>query len=128
VHYFRHRFNHTRHPLTTRNPLEIWLALGHQSWSPRGHPVGLRIVRLSGPAMTEVIETHPVEGVALRVYSPAKTVADCFKSRHKLGLDVALEARRETWRACLVTMPELEHFARVGRVAGLVSPQLTILA
>jgi predicted transcriptional regulator of viral defense system len=110
------------HRLTTQNPHEVWLALGHKSWSPRGHHVGLRIVRLSGPALNEGIETHSVEGVSLRVYNPAKTVADCFKFRHKIGLDVALEALRETWRARRATMKDLEHFARVDRVAQVMRP------
>ena len=110
------------HRLTTQNPHEVWLALGHKTWSPRADKVGLRIVRLSGPALHEGVETHTVEGVSLRVYSPAKTVADCFKFRHKIGLDVALEALRETWRARRATMKDLEHFARVDRVAKVMRP------
>ena len=110
------------HRLTTQNPHKVWLALGHKSWSPRGHNVGLRIVRLSGPALHEGIETHTVEGVSLRVYNPAKTVADCFKFRHKIGLDVALEALRETWRERRATMKDLEHYARVNRVAKVMRP------
>lgn len=110
------------HRLTTQNPHEVWLAIGHKSWSPRGHHVGLRIVRLSGQSLTEGIEIHTVEGVPLRVYNPAKTVADCFKFRHKIGLDVALEALRETWRARRATMKDLEHYARVDRVAKVMRP------
>lgn len=110
------------HRLTTQNPHEVWLALGHKTWSPRPDKVGLRIVRLSGPALHEGVETHTVEGVSLRVYSPAQTVADCFKFRHKIGLDVALEALREIWRARRATMKDLEHYARVDRVAKVIRP------
>jgi len=110
------------HRLTTQNPHEVWLALGHKTWSPRADKVGLRIVRLSGPALHDGVETHTVEGVTLRIYSPAKTVADCFKFRHKIGLDLALEALRETWRARRATMKDLEHFARVDRVAKVMRP------
>ncbi len=115
------------HRLTTQNPHEVWLALGHKNWSPRGHHVGLRIVRLSGSALNEGVETHAVEGVPLRVYNPAKTVADCFKFRHKIGLDVALEALRETWRARRATMKDLERYARVDRVAKVMRPYLESL-
>jgi predicted transcriptional regulator of viral defense system len=110
------------HGLTTQKPHNIWLALGHKSWSPRAQNVGLRIVRLSGPALREGAETHIVEGVPVRVYNPAKTVADCFKFRHKIGLDVALEALRETWRERRATMKDLEHYARVDRVANVMRP------
>jgi predicted transcriptional regulator of viral defense system len=110
------------HRLTTQNPHEVWLAIGHKTWSPRADKVGLRIVRLSGPALHEGVETHIVEGVTLRVYSPAKTVADCFKFRHKIGLDVALEALRETCRARRATMKDLELYARADRVAKVMRP------
>jgi predicted transcriptional regulator of viral defense system len=110
------------HRLTTQNPHEVWLALGHKTWSPRADKVGLRIVRFSGAALHEGVEIHTVEGVPLRVYNPAKTVADCFKFRHKIGLDVALEALRETWRAHRATMKDLEHYARVDRVAKVMRP------
>lgn len=112
----------TFHRLTTQSPHQVWLALGHKTWSPRAHHVGLQIFRLSGPALHEGIETHTIEGVPLRVYNPAKTVADCFKFRHKIGLDVALEALRETWRARRATMKDLEHYARVDRVAKVMRP------
>jgi len=115
------------HRLTTQSPHEVWLALDHKAWSPRARSVGLRIVRLSGASLHEGVETHTVEGVPLRVYSPAKTVADCFKFRHKLGLDVALEALRETWRDRRATMKDLEHFARVDRVAKVMRPYLESL-
>lgn len=110
------------HGLTTQNPHEVWIALGPKAWSPRADRVALRIVRFSGPALHEGIETHTVEGVPLRVYSPAKTVADCFKFRNKIGIDIAIEALRETWRGRRASMQDLEHFARVDRVANVMRP------
>ena len=110
------------HRLTSQNPHEVWIAVGPKAWAPRSENVGLRIVRLSGAALREGIDTHIVEGVPVSVYNPAKTVADCFKFRHKLGLDVALEALRETWRARRATMKDLEHYARVNRVAKVMRP------
>ncbi len=115
------------HRLTTQSPHEVWLAIGHKTWSPRASTVGLRIVRFSGPALHDGVETRTVEGVPLRVYSPAKTVADCFKFRHKIGLDVALEALRETWRERRATMKDLEHYARVDRVSKVMRPYLESL-
>ncbi|HEX9784197.1 MAG TPA: hypothetical protein VGA56_15880 [Opitutaceae bacterium] len=115
------------HDLTTQSPHEVWLALDHKAWSPRSENVGLRVFRFSGPALSEGVETHTIEGVPVRVYSPAKTVADCFKFRHKIGIDVALEALRETWRARRATMQDLEHHARVDRVAKVMRPYLESL-
>lgn len=115
------------HELTTQNPHEVWLALDHKAWHPRSENVGLRVFRLSGQALSEGIETHNVEGVPLRVTCPAKTVADCFKFRNKIGIDVAIEALRETWRARRATMTDFEHHARVDRVARVMRPYLESL-
>ena len=87
----------------------------------------MRVVRFSRAALRVGVESHRVEGVPIKVYSPAKTVADCFKFRHKVGLDVALEALRETWRARRATMDELHRFARVCRVANVMRPYLESL-
>jgi len=84
-------------------------------------------MRSSGAALNEGVETHVVEGVPVKIYHPAKTVADCFKFRNKIGLDVALEALREVWRARRVTMAELEHYARIDRVARIMNPYLASL-
>lgn len=112
------------HGLTTQGPHEVWVAVDHKAWSPRAENVGLRVVRLSGRALTEGVENHTVEGVPLRVYSPAKTVADCFKFRNKIGVDVAIEALRETWRERRATMKDLEYHARINRVANVMRPYL----
>ncbi len=115
------------HGLTTQSPHEVWLALDHKAWSPRSENVGLRVLRFSGLALSEGVESHTVEGVPLRVYSPAKTVADCFKFRHKIGIDVALEALREVWRARRATMKDLDHHARIDRVSKVMRPYLESL-
>src|SRR5262249_33676484 len=86
------------HGITTRVPHEVWLALPPKAWSPRVKSPRLRIVRFSGRALGEMVEEHDVEGVTVKVYGVAKTVADCFKYRNKVGLDVALEALRDAWR------------------------------
>ena len=79
----------------TQAPHEIWMALDRRAAHPRIDYPPLRIMRFSGKALTEGIEEHQVEGIMVKVYNPAKTVADCFKYRNKIGLDVALEALRD---------------------------------
>jgi len=115
------------HGLTTQSSHEIWLAVGHKAWSPRSDNIPLRIVRFSGASLKEGVETHTVEGVPIKIYSPGKTVADCFKFRNKIGLDVALEALRETWASRRTSMKELQHFARIDRVAKVMQPYLESL-
>ena len=115
------------HGLTTQSPHEVWITIPHKAWHPRLDNVGLRVMRSSGAALNEGVETHVVEGVPVKIYHPAKTVADCFKFRNKIGLDVALEALREVWRARRVTMAELEHYARIDRVARIMNPYLASL-
>lgn len=116
------------HDLTTQAPFEVWLAIDPKARRPATHELPLRIVRFSGDALTAGVETHIIDGVPIRVYSPAKTVADCFKYRHKLGLDVALEALREAWGERRVTMDELWRYAEVCRVARVMRPYLESLA
>ena len=85
-------------------------------------------MRFGGLALSEGIESHRIEGVRVRVYSVAKTVADVFKYRNKIGLDVALEALREAWRARRFTMDEIYRYARVCRVERVMRPYLEALA
>jgi predicted transcriptional regulator of viral defense system len=115
------------HGLTTQIPHEIWLALPNKAWAPRVEYPPVRVVRYSGPALTEMIEEHEVEKVAVRVYSVAKTVADCFKFRNAVGLDVALEALRDCWRGRRATMDELTAAARVCRMGNVMRPYLESL-
>lgn len=81
-------------------------------------------MRSSGAALSEGVETHVIEGVPVKIYRPAKTVADCFKFRNKIGVDVALNALRESWRERRVTMAELDRYARIGRVSRVMYPYL----
>jgi predicted transcriptional regulator of viral defense system len=116
------------HGLTTQSPHEVWLTLPNKAWAPKVKCPKLRIVRASGPALTEMVEEGPIEGVAVRVYSPARTVADCFKHRSKIGLDVALEALRDSFRGGKATMDELWAAARVCRMENVMRPYLESLA
>jgi predicted transcriptional regulator of viral defense system len=112
------------HEIGTQLPHEVWLSLRAHSKRPAVAAVPLRIVWFSGDAFTEGVGTHTVEGVAVRVYSPAKTIADLFKFRNKVGLDVAVEALRDAWSRRLVTMDEVLRFAMVCRVEKVIRPYL----
>ena len=115
------------HELTTQAPFEVWIALPRGAWKPRLEYPKLRVLRFSGRSLTEGIETHVLHGVPVRVYNPAKTVADCFKYRNKFGLDVALEALRECWREKKATMDEFNHYAEICRVRNVMRPYLETL-
>jgi predicted transcriptional regulator of viral defense system len=112
------------HGIGTQLPHEVWIALPEATQTPvLGYP-RLRIARLRGEAYSEGIQTVTAHGAPIRVYSVAKTVTDCFKFRHKIGLDVALEALKESWRSRKLTMDELNHFAGINRVERVMQPYL----
>jgi len=112
------------HQLTTQSPHEVWLAIPNKAHAPKLDYPPLRIVRFSGPSLTEGVESHTVDVAPIRVYSVAKTVADCFKYRNKIGLDVALEALRECRREKRASNDELWRYARLCRVANVMRPYL----
>jgi predicted transcriptional regulator of viral defense system len=115
------------HELTTQIAHEVWIAIPEKARRPRITHPPLRIVRFSGAALSEGVEVHRIEGVPVHITSAAKTVADCFKYRNKIGLDVALEALRDAWRARKVTMEEIDRFARICRVQRIMRPYLEAL-
>jgi predicted transcriptional regulator of viral defense system len=115
------------HGLTTQAPFEVWLAIDNKAIAPKLDYPPLRIVRFSGAALTAGVEEHVVDGVTVRVTGVAKTVADCFKYRNKIGLDVALEALREAWRKKRMTSDDLWHYAKVCRVANVMRPYMESL-
>ena len=103
------------------------MAIPHKAWRPKGDGVRLHLMHLSGHALTSGVEEHRIEGVPVRVFNPAKTVADCFKFRNKIGLDVALEALRDYRRKHRSGMDELWRFAKVCRVTAVMRPYLEAL-
>ncbi len=116
------------HELTTQAPFEVWLAIENKAVAPKFNYPPLRIVRFSGAAFTDGVEEHIVDGVTIRVTGVAKTVADCFKYRNKIGLDVALEALREAWHDKRMSSDEIWHYAKICRVANVMRPYLESLA
>ncbi len=116
------------HGLTTQSPREVWLTLPSKAWAPKVKYPRLRIIRANSPALTALVEEHRVEGVTVKIYSPAKTVADCFKHRSKVGLDVALEALRDAFRVHKITMDVLWAAARICRMENVMRPYMESLA
>ncbi len=112
------------HGLTTQNPFEVWMAIDRKAWRPRLEHPPLRLVHLSGPALREGVEEHDVGGVAVRVFSAAKTVADCFKFRNKIGADVAVEALRDYRRLHPKRLEAVWRFAEVDRVTRVILPYM----
>jgi predicted transcriptional regulator of viral defense system len=115
------------HDLTTQAPQEVWVAIDVKARRPKEEIIPLRIVRFSGEALTAGVEEHEVEGVGFKVYSPAKTVADCFKYRNKIGLDVALEALRDYWKSERASADDLWNYAKVCRMANVMRPYMEAL-
>ncbi len=116
------------HGLTTQDPHEVWIAIHVKSRRPKATWPPLRIVRFSGQALSEGVEEHVIEGVPVRVYGVAKTLADCFKYRNKIGVDVAIEALRDAISERRAAVDEIHHFARVCRVERVIRPYLEALA
>lgn len=112
------------HGIGTQAPFEVWLAIPHNSPTPRLDQPALRAIRMSGQALTEGIEQMQIDGVSVPVFNAAKTVADCFKYRNKIGLDVALEALRDGWAQRKLTADAIWHYATVDRVANVIRPYL----
>lgn len=116
------------HGLTTQAPFEVWLAIANKAHLPRVQQPPLRIVRFSGAALTAGVEEMLLEGIPVKIYNPAKTVADCFKYRHKIGLDVALEALKDYRRQQQGTVAELWRYAEICRVTTVLKPYLEALS
>lgn len=112
------------HQITTQIAHSVWIAIENKKWEPKFEYPPIEIVRFSGTAFSFGVEEHEVDRIKVKIYSPAKTVADCFKFRSKVGLDVALEALRETWRSRKATMDELWKAAKVCRVSNTMRPYL----
>ena len=110
--------------LTTQIPHEIWMAINRKARKPNVDYPLLRIVRFSNESLIAGIVKRKIDGVEIHLYGPAKTVADCFKYRNKIGLDVALEALRDCRRQKKASVDELWAAAKVCRVANIMRPYM----
>jgi predicted transcriptional regulator of viral defense system len=115
------------HDFTTQSPRNVWMAIGQKSWAPKNSSISIRLVRMSGQSLHFGIREHKIGGTMVRVFSPAKTVADCFKFRNKIGLDVAIEALRGSRRRKKASMDELWAAAKACRVANVMRPYMESL-
>jgi len=116
------------HGLTTQLPWQVWFAMPRGSHVPRLEYPPIRMVQFTGEAYTQGIETHERDGVKLHVYSVAKTVADCFKHRNKIGMDVALEALKDARAQGRASFDDLWRCAKVCRVSNVMRPYMEAVA
>jgi len=112
------------HDVGTQNPFEVWIAVPRGSRRPKPDAPTLRVTTLSGAAYSEGVEEHMIEGISVHLYGVAKTVVDCFRFRNKIGLDVALEALRESIRSKKTTINEINRFAKLVRLERVMRPYL----
>jgi len=115
------------HDLTTQLPYRVWVALPTGSRTPQLAYLPLRIVRISGAAFAAGVEGKIIGNVPMKIYNPAKTIADCFKFRNKVGLDVAIEALRECLAERRASPDELLKYANICRVSKVMRPYLEAL-
>jgi len=115
------------HEIGSQNPSQVWMAIHPKAHRPRLDFPPVRIVRFSGPAFTDGIEEHPTTDVILRIYNVPKTIADCFRYRNKIGLDVALDALRDCWSSRRATIDELWQYAKLVKIATVMRPYLETL-
>lgn len=117
------------HGLTTQTPHEVWMLLGPGAWAPVNSSIMIKVVRASGDALTAGVETHVIDAVEVPITSAAKTVADCFKYRNKIGLDVAIEALRDFMGSPSLRLgrDELWRCAKIDRVQGVMRPYIEAL-
>ncbi len=112
------------HQLGTQLPHQVWLALDRRARRPAIEYPPLKVVRFSKEALSTGVETHRIEGQPVQIFTIAKTIADCFKYRNKIGLDVALEALKEGWRDHRFKMADLERFMEICRMSQVMRPYL----
>lgn len=116
------------HELTTENPFEVWIALERGTWTPKMKYPPIRVVHLSKAPFEFGIDKRSVAGGKLRVYSPAKTVADCFKFRSRIGTETAIEALRSCIREKKASVEDLWRAAKICRVSNVMRPYMESLA
>ena len=114
--------------LTTQLPHEIWITVPRGAWRPKIEYPSLNLTYASMDIYSYGIRKIKINGVEIRVYSPAKTIADCFKFRNKIGLDIAIEALKKAWESKKVSMDELTKAARVCKVAKIIQPYLEAIS
>ena len=113
--------------LTDQLPRKVWMAIGKKDWDPKPDGAPIRVVRFTESLLAEGVETHMIEGVSVKAFDVAKTVADCFRHRNKVGLSVAIEGLQETLRQRKATPAEIARQAERGGVSTVIRPYLEAL-
>jgi predicted transcriptional regulator of viral defense system len=117
------------HQLTTQTPHAVWMLLGPKDWAPVNPVMQIKVIRASAGSLSAGVEIHQIDGVPVPITVPAKTVADCFKYRNKIGVDVAVEALRDLFaRSRQPPIDDLWRYAEVDRVQAVIRPYLEALA
>ncbi len=115
------------HGLTDQLPRKVWIAIGVRDWAPEPSSPPLRIVRMTNALLGDGVETHTIESVRVKVFSIAKTIADCFRHRRSVGLSIALEGLQEALRQRKVTPATMSRQAAKSGVATVMRPYLEAL-
>lgn len=110
--------------LTNEFPFEVWMALEAKTWKPAKCDIPIRITRYSKKTFSVGIDTHDIDGVKVKIFSPAKTIADCFKFRNKIGLDVAISALHQCWKQKKASIDQIWHYANICRISNVIRPYL----
>jgi predicted transcriptional regulator of viral defense system len=110
------------HDIGTQAPREVWIGIDRKARKPRLEGLPVRVVRFSGPMLSYAVQTREIQGVPVRITSPARTVVDCFRYRNKFGLDVAIEALRDALVTRRAGVSEILRIAEVGRVRRVIQP------
>ncbi len=110
------------HGIGTQSPYQVWITIDVRARKPRLKYPPIRVMRASGIALNAGIDSHQIEGRQVAIYSIEKTIADCFKYRNKIGLDVALEALKEAWFCKRLNMDTLWEYSKICRVTNVIRP------
>ncbi|WP_138431928.1 type IV toxin-antitoxin system AbiEi family antitoxin domain-containing protein [Fodinibius saliphilus] len=116
------------HDMTTEIPHAVHIAIPRTNRDPKLDYPPVKTYRFSGESLTKGIESHKIDGVEVQVYSPAKTIADCFKFRNKIGLDIAMEALEEGIKRDKASYSDILKYAEICRVKTVIKPYLEAIA
>ncbi len=115
------------HGLTDQLPKKVWMAIGKKDWAPKPDGMPIRVIRFTESLLVQSVETHVIEGVPVKVFGVAKTIADCFRHRNKVGLSVAIEGLQEALRQRKASPAEIARHAERGGISTVIRPYLEAL-
>lgn len=116
------------HQLGTQSRCTVWVAIANNAWRKQSDYPPLEWVHMGKEALIRGVEVHVLEGSELRIFSIEKTIADCFKFRNRVGLDVALGALRDAWVSHRLDLTELYTMAKICRVQKVLKPYVDALS